>query len=68
MKFAPLLTPSSVYLSRILFSNIPQWAKMIPKEVKYNLPDFKERYFKTSTAENFTQSAKRLECLKFVML
>ena len=35
MKFATLLTPSSVYMSRTPFSNIPQCAHD-PKEIKYN--------------------------------
>ena len=33
-----MLTLSSIYLSRTPFSNIPQWAQMTPKEMKYGLP------------------------------
>ena len=30
MKFATLLTPSSVYMSRTPFSKVPQWAQLSP--------------------------------------
>ena len=37
MKFATLLTPSSVYMSRTPFSNTPQWAQWSQRKCKYNL-------------------------------
>ena len=37
MKFATLLMPSSVYMSRTPFSKIPQWAQWSQKNWKYNL-------------------------------
>ena len=37
MRFATLLTPSSVFKSRTSFSNIPQLDPVIPKETKYDL-------------------------------